>query len=75
MTEFICPECGCEGAHYCTGKKIPLISPSVWINKKDKQECLHKSCDECGGTGRKKSDGTTCVHYISCPCERCTPRF
>ncbi len=37
------------------------------------QPCLHKQCSECHGTGRKK-DGTACIHMISCPCPRCTPR-
>ena len=36
--------------------------------------CLHDSCPECVGTGRKK-DGTMCIHHISCPCPRCSPSF
>lgn len=35
--------------------------------------CLHLLYQSCWGTGRKK-DGTVCVHCISCPCPRCTPR-
>lgn len=34
--------------------------------------CLHDSCPECVGTGRKR-DGTACVHCLSCPCPKCTP--
>lgn len=37
------------------------------------QPCLHDQCPECVGTGIKK-DGTHCVHMISCPCPKCTPR-
>lgn len=35
--------------------------------------CLHNSCPECIGTWVKR-DGTACVHMISCPCPRCSPR-
>jgi hypothetical protein len=38
------------------------------------QKCLHMSCDQCHGSGRK-SDGTTCIHMISCPCPRCSPIY
>lgn len=38
------------------------------------QKCLHTGCPECIGTGIKR-DGTPCIHMISCPCPRCTPRF
>lgn len=34
------------------------------------KECLHKSCPECKGTGKKKN-GEMCIHMISCPCPRC----
>jgi len=37
------------------------------------QPCLHDSCPECFGTGIK-GDGTTCIHHLSCPCPKCTPR-
>ena len=38
------------------------------------QPCLHDGCPECLGTGVKK-DGSPCIHFISCPCPKCTPRF
>ena len=39
----------------------------------DRQDnCLHRHCTECNGTGTKKSGGP-CVHMISCPCPKCTP--
>lgn len=37
------------------------------------QPCLHDQCPECVGTGVKK-DGSHCVHGISCPCPKCSPR-
>jgi hypothetical protein len=37
------------------------------------QECLHKQCPECNGTGRKYN-GQMCVHFLSCPCPKCTPQ-
>lgn len=43
-------------------------------NEIDWQPCMHDSCPECVGTGTKK-DGSVCVHMISCPCPRCTPRY
>lgn len=46
-------------------------------NSKEKefeQKCLHRSCPECQGNGRKKN-GEICIHMISCPCKRCSFRF
>ena len=40
----------------------------------DEPKCLHLTCPECHGTG-KKSTGEMCIHFISCPCPRCTPQF
>jgi hypothetical protein len=37
------------------------------------QHCLHHGCPQCNGTGRKK-DGTMCIHHLSCPCPKCTPK-
>jgi len=36
------------------------------------EHCLHDSCPDCSGTGRKVN-GQSCVHMISCPCSRCNP--
>lgn len=33
--------------------------------------CLHNDCTLCYGTG-KKADGSMCIHFISCPCPKCT---
>ncbi len=41
-------------------------------NNTNWQPCLHQSCPECIGTGRKH-DGSICVHGISCPCSKCSP--
>lgn len=35
--------------------------------------CLHEQCPSCHGTGIG-IDGGPCVHMISCPCPKCTPR-
>ena len=34
--------------------------------------CLHDSCNQCVGTGIKQN-GSPCVHFLSCPCPKCTP--
>jgi hypothetical protein len=39
----------------------------------DWQPCLHDSCLRCHGTGIQL-DGTPCIHGISCPCPKCSPR-
>lgn len=41
---------------------------------KKEQKCLHEGCHECHGTGRKKR-GENCIHHLSCPCPRCSPRM
>lgn len=38
------------------------------------EPCMHDNCQECHGTGIKL-DGTSCIHDISCPCPKCTPRY
>ena len=35
---------------------------------KEADNCLHKNCPECHGNGE------VCIHMISCPCPKCTPR-
>lgn len=37
------------------------------------QPCLHNACTQCHGTG-VKLDGSACIHMISCPCPKCSPR-
>lgn len=37
------------------------------------QPCMHDSCPDCVGTG-VKHDGSVCIHGISCPCPKCSPR-
>lgn len=36
--------------------------------------CMHDQCTQCHGTG-VKYDGSPCIHYLSCPCPKCTPSF
>jgi len=35
--------------------------------------CLHDSCPECNGTGTKLNGLGMCIHFISCPCPKCSP--
>jgi hypothetical protein len=37
------------------------------------QPCMHDQCPECHGTGIRR-DGGVCVHSLSCPCPKCSPR-
>ena len=37
------------------------------------QPCMHDSCPMCFGTGIK-SDGSMCIHNISCSCPKCSPQ-
>jgi len=59
------------------------VQPEPWTTQYDwmgnaipvhEQRCLHLSCPQCHGTGRKQ-DGQLCVHMLSCPCPRCSPRM
>lgn len=36
------------------------------------QSCIHDACTQCHGTGLK-SDGSYCIHGVSCPCPKCSP--
>ena len=59
-------------------EKIKKIynSPDVeqyFYGKFETSDCLHDNCSKCQGTGIKKLCGI-CVHGISCPCPKCTPR-
>lgn len=36
--------------------------------------CLHKTCNQCHGTG-KKQDGKMCMHMLVCTCKRCNPVY
>lgn len=49
-------------------KKVSEKNDLNWI------PCLHDNCELCYGTG-VKSDGTTCFHYISCSCPKCSPSY
>jgi hypothetical protein len=44
------------------------------MGKNDWQPCMHDGCPECLGTGIRKN-GSMCVHMLSCPCPKCSPRF
>lgn len=38
------------------------------------QPCMHDQCTQCHGTG-VKLDGSSCIHYSSCPCPKCSPYY
>lgn len=40
----------------------------------DKNKCLHVSCPLCNGTGIRKDGLGMCIHNISCPCPKCSPK-
>lgn len=42
--------------------------------KKRDNRCLNDECDFCRGSG-KKENGTPCIHFISCPCPKCSPTY
>lgn len=44
------------------------------VTNKDWQPCMHDTCPNCVGTGISKFGGS-CIHGISCPCPKCTPRY
>ena len=48
----------------------------TWIKHEELEDtsCLHELCTKCKGTGISKIDGTPCIHMISCPCPKCSPR-
>lgn len=47
---------------------------TIKIDKIEGSGCLHEGCHSCGGTGQKRDGGGMCVHSISCPCPKCSPR-
>ena len=66
---------GINGTFDLNGVDIDLDNSSLKDGIiKLKSSCMHDQCKECSGSG-VKSSGEPCVHYISCPCERCTPQF
>jgi hypothetical protein len=52
-------------------EEINKLIQALGIKIEDDPKCLHRSCPECHGTG-KRQNGVICVHYISCPCKRCS---
>lgn len=40
----------------------------------DWSQCMHDNCPSCCGTG-VRHDGSACVHMLSCPCPKCSPRL
>ena len=42
---------------------------------KEYSNCLHDNCSSCNGTGIRKDGLGPCVHMMSCPCPKCSPRM
>jgi hypothetical protein len=51
----------------------PFYVPRRYYQPPRPIPCLHLACPRCHGTGRTY-EGAMCLHAISCPCPRCTPR-
>lgn len=56
------------------GNELPQAEPGRLIPLNDRP-CMHDSCTKCGGTGIRKDGLGTCIHMMSCPCPKCTPRM
>lgn len=39
------------------------------------EPCLHTQCPTCKGSGFNLETGEPCVHFISCTCPKCSPRY
>lgn len=42
-------------------------------NKDSNSKCLHLQCPRCKGKGIDDG-GNVCIHSLSCPCDRCSPK-
>jgi hypothetical protein len=50
--------------------------PKDWNKVWNKDSsCLHDNCSSCDGTGVRKDGLGSCIHMISCPCKKCSPRM
>ncbi len=39
-----------------------------------KSQCMYDACPKCQGSGKDYMGGGFCLHMISCPCPKCSPR-
>lgn len=64
---------------YANYKPIPDTLPDpcekAWNFPRGDGTCMHDNCPTCGGTGVRKDGLGSCIHMISCPCPKCTPRY
>lgn len=51
-----------------TGSALSRIISRV-LTEANMDRCKHDACSQCHGSG-VRSDGTACVHMISCSCPR-----
>lgn len=52
-----------------TGSALSRIISRVLTEANMTARCEHDACSQCHGSG-VKSDGTRCVHMMSCSCPR-----
>lgn len=43
-------------------------------NTNNWRPCMHDQCNRCHGTGVDFMGGS-CIHMISCPCQKCSPTY
>ena len=48
--------------------------PTPRIDFGKSEQCLHDNYPMCNGTGVRKDGLGMCIHMISCPCPKCSPR-
>lgn len=54
---------------------VPDPCEKAWNFPRGDGTCMHDNCPTCGGTGVRKDGLGSCIHMISCPCPKCTPRY
>lgn len=75
-TGWTCPRCGrglSPVVQVCPCHEDRYVGVSNTTPHIQDLGCLHRSCRSCNGTGIR-IDGGPCIHALSCPCPRCTPR-
>lgn len=55
-------------------KAVERLHAMRQIKDRYKSACLHDRCSSCHGTGTRNDGLGMCVHMISCPCPKCSPR-
>jgi len=64
----------CHPALYGIESPFEFKPNTTYSHGRRPSRCLHDNCSACGGTGVRKDGLGACVHMISCPCPKCSPR-